>query len=105
MGKHRLLRALEFRDNPLSQLLAQLDTPLVERVDAPHRALGKDAVLVDSDEFTQGFWGEPLGEDRVRRAVALEDPVGTSQPGVPSALTCFGVLPKASASVCANTFA
>ena len=30
---------------------------------------------------------------------------GTSQSGVPSALTCSGVLPKASASVWAKTFA
>src|SRR5262245_62429167 len=30
---------------------------------------------------------------------------GTSQSGVPSDLTCSRVFPKASASVCANTFA
>jgi hypothetical protein len=30
MGKRRFLFALEFRDNPLGQLLAKLDTPLIE---------------------------------------------------------------------------
>ena len=76
MAESRFLLALEFRDNPLGQLLAQLDAPLVERVDVPDRALGKDAVLVEGDEFAEGFRSEPLGENRVRRAVALEDAVG-----------------------------
>src|SRR5512139_144937 len=76
MGERRFLPALELRDDSLGQLLAQLDTPLVERVDAPNRALGKDDVLVKGDEFPKGFGGEPPGENQVGRAVALEDPVG-----------------------------
>ncbi len=67
--------ALEFRDDALGQHLAQLDAPLVERVDVPDDALGEDAVLVERDELAERFRREPLGEDGVRRAVALEDPV------------------------------
>ena len=55
--------------------LAQLDAPLVERVDVPDRALREDGVLVEGDELAEHFRREPLGEDRVRRAVAFENPV------------------------------
>src|SRR4029077_10198986 len=71
MGKSRFLLALEFRDNSLCQLLAQLDTPLVERVDVPNRTLCKDTVLVEGDEFTESFGGESLGQDCVRWAGTL----------------------------------
>ena len=39
-------------------------------------ALGEHAVLVERDELAERFRREPLGQDRVRRAVALEDPMG-----------------------------
>src|SRR5262245_44115319 len=42
--------ALELRDDALRQRLAELDTPLVERVDAPDGALREDRVLVERDE-------------------------------------------------------
>src|SRR5918994_4601534 len=32
-------------------------------------------MLVECDEFAEGFRCYPFGEDRIRRAVALEDPV------------------------------
>src|SRR6476660_4984532 len=75
MVKSRFLLALEFRDNPLGQLLAEFDTPLVERVDVPNGTLCKDAVFVESDEFTESFGGEPLDQNRVRWTVTFEDPV------------------------------
>src|SRR4029077_417794 len=75
MGKSRFLLALEFRDNSLCQLLAQLDPPLVKRVDVPNRTLCKDTVLVEGDEFTESFGGESLGQNCVRWAVAFENPV------------------------------
>ena len=65
----------QFRDDALCQHLAKLDPPLVERVDIPDRALGEDRVLVEGDQLAKRFRREPLGEDRVRRTVALEDPV------------------------------
>src|SRR6185436_2304482 len=49
----RLRLALELRDDPLGQHLAQLDAPLVEGVDLPDRALGEDAVLVEGDELAE----------------------------------------------------
>src|SRR5262249_14540302 len=42
----------------------------------PDRPLGKNRLLVKSDEFAEDFGGEPLGEDRIRWTVALEDPGG-----------------------------
>ena len=75
MVKSRFLLTFDFRDNPLGQLLAQLDTPLVERVDVPNGTLCKDAVLVESDESTEAFRSESLGQNRVRWAIALEDSV------------------------------
>ena len=76
MVKSRFLLALEFRDNPLGQLLAELDTPLVKRVNVPDRSLCKNTVLVESDEFTESFRSESLGQNRVGWAIALEHPVG-----------------------------
>src|SRR6266446_689360 len=76
MAQSRLWLTLEFRYDALSQHFAQLNAPLVERVDIPDNALGEDVVLVESDELAQRFRREPFGEDRVRRAVALEDAVG-----------------------------
>ena len=40
------------------------------------RALGEHAVLVKGDQLAEHLRREPFGEDGVRRAVALEDPVG-----------------------------
>src|SRR6516165_2074766 len=44
---------LELGDDPLRQHLAQLDAPLVERVDVPDDALGEHAVLVEGHEFSE----------------------------------------------------
>src|SRR6266446_4627986 len=76
MAQSRLWLTLEFRYDALSQHFAQLNAPLVERVDIPDNALGEDVVLVESDELAERFRRELFGEDRVRRAVALEDAVG-----------------------------
>ena len=67
----------------LREHLAELDAPLVERVDAPDRALREDAVLVEGDERAEGVRRELLGEDDVRRAVALEHPVRDDRLGRP----------------------
>src|SRR5215831_6607097 len=41
----------------------------------PDGALREDAMFIKGDEFAEGFRCEPLGQNRVRRAVPLEDPV------------------------------
>ena len=68
--------ALELRDDALGQHLAQLDSPLIERVDVPNDALSEHAVLVERDELSERFRREPLGENRVRGTIAVEHPVG-----------------------------
>src|SRR6185295_12530631 len=59
----------------LRQDFSQLDAPLVERIDVPDRPLGEDAVLVERDQGAQRFGGQPLGENRVARTIALEHAV------------------------------
>ena len=75
MIKSRFLLTFEFGDNPLGQLLAQFDTPLVERVDVPNRSLCKNTVLVESNELAESFGSELLDQNCVRRPITLEDPV------------------------------
>ena len=62
-------------------------------------ALREDDVLVEGDEFAEHVRRQPVGKDRVRRAVAFEDAVG-HEPirACPPPLTSSAVLPKASAS-------
>src|SRR3989442_1045622 len=59
-----LLGRLQLRDDPLRQHLAELDSPLVEGVDAPDASLGEDAVLIQRDQAAEDLWVEALGEDR-----------------------------------------
>ena len=72
----RFRLALKLRDDALGEHFAQLDAPLVERIDVPDHALREDTVLVKRDEHAENFRRQPLGEDRVRRTVAFEDSVG-----------------------------
>src|SRR5262245_64168414 len=76
VAERGLRLALQLRDDALSQHLAQLDPPLIEGVDVPDRALGEHAVLVERDELSERVRREPLGQDRVRRPIALEHPMG-----------------------------
>ena len=41
----------------------------------PDGALRENAMFIKGDEFAKGFWCEPLGQNRVRRTVALKDSV------------------------------
>src|SRR6478672_5785351 len=68
----RLRVCLQLGDDRHRQGLAQLDPPLVEGVDAPDRALGEDAVLVEGDQLAEGGGGQTVEQERVRRAVSLE---------------------------------
>ena len=85
--------------------LAELDPPLVERVDVPDHALGEDAVLVERDERAE----HRAASSRSARIMLVGrlpsiTRCGTSPSAVPSARTSCSVLPKASASACAKTF-
>src|SRR5882724_11274767 len=73
MAESGLRLALKFRDDALGQHFAQLNPPLIERIDVPDNALCEDAVLIKSDELAERFRREPFGDERIRRAVALED--------------------------------
>ena len=56
----------------LRQHLAQFDAPLIEGVDLPDGALGKDGVLVERDQFAQGLRRQPFRQKYVRGAVAFK---------------------------------
>src|SRR5262245_30116846 len=70
-----LFLALQFRNDPLREHLAEFHTPLIERVDIPDHALGKDAVLIQRHQFAERSRRQSLHKKRVRRPVALEQPV------------------------------
>src|SRR6266540_6302750 len=72
MAESGLRLALKFRNYALGQHFAQLNAPLVKRINVPDNALGEDAVLVESDELAKRFRCEPISEDRIRRAIAVE---------------------------------
>src|SRR5262245_54133075 len=73
VGQGRVGRQL--RHDACGQHLAKLHAPLVERVDAPDRALHEDLVLVEGDQCAQRRRAQAVGEDHVRGAVALEGAV------------------------------
>src|ERR1700680_877676 len=68
----RFFLALHFGNDALSQHFAKLNTPLVERIDLPDRALGKHGMFVQSDKFAERLRREPGGKDRIRRTIAFE---------------------------------
>ena len=53
MGKRWFSRAVQFPDDALGEDLAEFDTPLVEGIDTPDRALGEDGMLIQRDEFAE----------------------------------------------------
>ena len=59
--------------NLLGELLAELDAPLVKRVDVPDDALAKDLMLVHGDERAEAPGRQLVEHDRVGRLVAWED--------------------------------
>ena len=67
--------ALELGDDPLRQDFAELDAPLIERVDVPDHALDEHAVLVERDQLAEHFRRQPVDQDRVRGPVAFEHAV------------------------------
>src|ERR1700733_10196608 len=74
MRRLQFLFALELRDDTLRQHLAQLDAPLVERIDVPDRALREYGVLIERYQFSKGIGRQPLGQNRVGWTFALKPP-------------------------------
>ena len=84
-----LLLPFQFRQDFFSQLLAQLDAPLVEAEDIPDDALREDLVFVKGDEAAEGAGGELLQQDGIGGAVAFEGFEGQEKFGL---LRCFALL-------------
>src|SRR5262249_1099069 len=61
----RLRCALELRNDPLGEHLAQLHAPLVEGVDLPDGALGEDAVLIECDQLAERTRCQAIEQDGV----------------------------------------
>src|SRR5437870_2163749 len=71
----RLGGTFDLRDDALGQNLAQLYAPLIEAIDVPNAALREHAVFIEGYQFPQSFRRQPVGQNRIRRAVALESAV------------------------------
>jgi len=53
MRERRLGPVREFRNDALGERFAELDAPLIERVDPPDRALSEDDVLIKRDKLAE----------------------------------------------------
>ena len=77
------------------QHLAELDAPLVERVDAPDRALREDAVLVERDELAERRGRQALERGACSSAGCPRTcGAGRASPASPSARDLLGRLPE-----------
>src|SRR6185503_21292074 len=63
-------------EDVVRELFAQLDTPLVEGIDAPQYAEHEGLVLVQRDQLSQMVGVELAQQDAVARAVAGEAAMG-----------------------------
>lgn len=61
MREHGFRRVLNFRDNALGQDLAELNTPLIERVDVPDGSFREDRMFIQSNKLRQHFRRELFG--------------------------------------------
>ena len=68
-------RAFEFGNNFLGKHFAQLDAPLIERINVPNRPLRENAVLVQRNERAQHFGREFIGENDIARTIAFKRPM------------------------------
>src|SRR6516225_4400208 len=75
MSERRFLLVFKLGDDPLRQDLSQLHAPLIERVDAPDRALREDTVFVKRNQLSEALRSQFFGEDDVRRPISLKHPM------------------------------
>ena len=75
MVQHGFGGIFEFWNNALRQDFAELDAPLIERIDVPEDTLSKYRVLVKRDQLAECFGVELSSQDCVRRTIAFKDAV------------------------------
>ncbi len=68
-----LVWASELLFDGFGELLAELHSPLIVRVDVPNGALHENLVLVEGDERAQSERGDTRQENAIARTIALED--------------------------------
>ena len=71
----RIVFAFEFWNDPLRKQLAELNSPLIERINVPNRALRENGVFVKSNETAERCGGEPLGQDGVGWPISFKYPM------------------------------
>jgi hypothetical protein len=84
------LSGIKLGENVLSKDLAELDTPLVKRVDVPYSAFGEGDVLVVSDQGTKRGWCDLVSEDRCCGSVSEESLMGNEISRGSLCLNLFG---------------
>ncbi len=67
----------------LAENLAQLDAPLIERIDVPHRRLHQHLVLVQRDQRAERTRSERIEKQRAGRTVAREHESAARVPACP----------------------
>src|SRR4030081_3537419 len=81
MCELRFVFVLNLRDDALRKRLAQLNAPLVKRIDVPDHALCEDGMFVQSYQLAKGFRRQLFSEDRVRWTITFEYSVGNEPLG------------------------
>ena len=76
MLKCRFGLTFQFRHDTLRQHLAQLHAPLVEGIDVPEDALGKDRMFIEGHKLAERFRCEPLDEGVVMAIEGAADELG-----------------------------
>src|SRR5438128_4709021 len=72
---HRF-RAIELGQDSTGELFAQFYTPLIEGINVPDHALGKDLVLIERDQATEGTRRNLRHQDAVAGPVPREELMG-----------------------------
>ena len=75
MRGHRLV-VLQLRKDLSGQLLAQLDTPLIEGENVPDDPLNEDLMFIQGDQLTKAKRGDLLEQEGVSRPVAAKTLIG-----------------------------
>jgi len=75
MRSYRLV-VLQLREDLSGQLLAQLDTPLIEGENVPDDPLDEDFVFIQGDQLAEAKRGDLLEQKGVSRPVAAKTLIG-----------------------------
>jgi hypothetical protein len=81
IGAGRLVAAFERAEQRRRERLAQLDAPLIERIDAQQHAFDKGAMFEQGDQLTQPPRVELRQQQCRRRTVAGTDAAGGKRVG------------------------